>query len=71
VVEHQPLLRKVVVVMVEEEIQAQLLADSLRRVVMELLDMVEAAAVAAVPQVDQVPVEPEVLVLLSSHILPN
>ena len=57
--------------MVEEEIQAQLLADSLRWVVMGFLDMVEAAAEAAVRQVDQVQVEAEVLVLLSSHIPPD
>tara|TARA_R100000030_G_scaffold87319_1_gene70962 strand:+ start:647 stop:877 length:231 start_codon:yes stop_codon:yes gene_type:complete len=71
VVEHQPLLRKVAVVMVEDQIQAHQLPDLFIRVVMELLDMVAAEALVDLLRVDLDLVEVEVLVSSSSLTQPD
>jgi hypothetical protein len=71
VVEHQPLLRKVAVVMVEDQIQAHQLLDLFIRVVMELLDMVAAEALVDLLRVDLDLVEVEVLVSSSSLTQPD
>jgi|TARA_Y100000289_G_C3849019_1_gene112531 hypothetical protein len=71
VVEHQLLLRKVAVVMVEDQIQAHQLPDLFIRVVMELLDMVAAEALVDLLRVDLDLVEVEVLVSSSSLTQPD